>query len=338
MADPVRFGLYVTNQHPPGTDMVRALDEQLQVVALARDTGWDTIFTGHHYLSDMAQLQPVPFLARMAAEAGELQLGVGVQLIALLNPVDVAENIAALDVVTRGRLIYGVGLGYRDVEYDAMGAWGNRVERFERNLEIITQLWAGETVTADLPWCRLDGASLTNLPVQRPRPPLWIAANNDKAVERAARLGDTWMINPHARVETIERQLELFASARAAAGHAPVTELPVIKEVYCAPTREEAVQRARPHLDAKYRVYARWGQDKALPGDESFEIPFDDLEQERFVLGSPDDCIAQLLPLRDRLGVDHFIFRSHWSGMPLDDTLRSVRLLTDEVLPALRAR
>lgn len=335
----MRFGLYLTNQHLPGTDMVAALDDQLQLLDFARDRGWDTVFTGHHYLSDMSQLQPVPFLARLAAAAGEVRLGLGVQLLTLLNPVDVAENIASLDVVTGGTLIYGVGLGYRAVEYDALGAAGDdRVARFERNLDVVTRLWAGESVTADLPWCRLDGATLSTLPVQRPRPPLWFAANGDRGVERAARLGDTWLINPHARFETVARQLASFTAARRDAGREPVHELPLIKEIFCAGSRERAIELARPHLSAKYQLYARWGQDRAMPGRESFAIPFEELEEERFVLGSPDECIRALLPWRDQLGVDHFIFRSQWPGMPLATTLGSLRLLTEHVLPALRAR
>lgn len=333
----VQIGLFLTNQQPPGRDMVQALDEQLTMLRAARDADWDSVWTGQHYLSTMAQTQPVPFLARLAAEAGDLSIGLGIQLIALPNPVEVAEEIASLDIVCRGRLIYGVGLGYRDVEYAAFGVPdGRRVERFERNLDIITRLWAGESVSVDLPWCKLDEVSLTALPVQRPRPPLWFAANNDKAIARAARLGDTWLINPHARVETIRRQIEMFHDVRAQAGKPPVDGLPALKEVFCAETREKAIELARPHLDAKYRVYAKWGQDKALPGKESFDIPFEELEQERFIIGSPDECLEQLLPWRDELGVDHFVLRTHWSGMPVESSLHSIKMLSEHVVPELR--
>lgn len=84
-------------------------------------------------------------------------------------------------------------------------------------------------------------------------------------------------------------------------------------------------------------IPVRWGQDQALPGDESFRIPFDLLEQERFILGSPDDCIAMLLPWRDRLGIDEFFFRTHWYGMHYDQALASMKLISSEVIPALRA-
>lgn len=338
VSTPLKFGIFLTNQQPVGRDMVAALDEQITMLHAVRDAGWDSVWTGQHYLPTMSMMQPVPFLARLAAESGDLHVGLGIQLIALQNPVAVAEEIASLDIVCRGRLIYGVGLGYRDTEYDAFGVEdGTRVRRFEQNLDIITRLWAGEEITVDLPWCRLDRVSLTLLPVQRPRPPLWFAANNDRAVARAARLGDTWLINPHARTATIRRQLALFRKTRESAGLPPPEELPVIKEVFCAQSRAQALEMARPYLAAKYQAYAQWGQDKALPKDESsFDVPFSELEGDRFILGSPAECLEQLVPWRDELGVTHFVFRTHWSGMPLETSLHSIRMLSEHVIPALR--
>lgn len=334
----VKVGLFLTNQQPLGRDQVTALDEQLAMMRCARDAGWDSVWTGQHYLPESAtMLQPVPFLARLAAEAGHLTVGLGILLLALRNPVDVAEEIASLDIVCRGNFVFGVGLGYRDAEYNAFAIpRRERVHRFETNLDLVLRLWAGETVSADLPWCRLDDARLTTFPVQRPRPPLWFAANNDMAVARAARLGDTWFINPHARIDTIRDQLVLFHRTREEASLPAVRELPAMKEVFCAKDRETALAMAMPHLGGKYRMYASWGQDKALPGDESFDIPFADLEESRFIIGSPDDCLGQLRPWRDELGVDHFVLRTHWSGMPLDASLDSMRMLTEHVLPALR--
>lgn len=333
----VKVGLFLTNQQPVGRDLVQALDEQLAMLRRARDLGWDSVWTGQHYLPTMQMLQPVPFLARLAADAGDMAIGFGIHLLALQNPVAAAEEAASLDVVSRGRLIYGVGLGYRDVEYSAFGiGHGQRVERFERNLDVVKRLWSGEEVDVDLPWCRLDGARLLTQPLQQPRPPIWVAANSDKAVERAARLGDTWMINPHARTDTIARQLELFGEVREREGLPKPDEVPALKEVFCAPTRERALELARPHLEGKYKAYAEWGQDKALPGKESFAIPYEELAQERFIVGSPGECLEQLRPWRDDLGVNHFIIRTHWSGMPVEASLQSIELLSKEVLPALR--
>lgn len=338
VAPAVRFGLFLTNQHPLGTHMGHALDEQLTMLRFARDHGWDSVWGGQHYLpEDVAMMQPAPFLARLAADAGDMTVGLGIMLLALQNPVDVAETVASLDAVCGGRFVFGVGLGYRDVEYDAFGVpRGQRVRRFEENLRLTMALLAGERVSTDLPWCRLDDVALAIQPIQQPAPPLWMAANSDAAVRRAARKADTWMINPHATFETIKRQIEVFRTERNTAGLVPAAELPATKEIFCAADRATALEMAQPYLAKKYQVYANWGQDKALPGEESFDVPFAELEEGRFIIGSPEDCIRQLLPWREELGVDHFVLRTTWSGMPVNDALSSMRLLTDEVLPVLR--
>jgi len=337
MSAATQVGVFLTNQHPTDADLVAAQREQLSFVAAARDHGWDSVWAGQHYLPEgMSMLQPVPFLGRLMADAGEMRVGLGILLMALQNPVHIAETFASLDVLCEGRFILGVGLGYRDVEYGAFGLTRSEgVHRLEENLRLVRELWKGEPVTADLPWCRLDGAVLGVLPAQRPRPPIWMAANADRAVARAARLADTWIINPHATMSTIERQLELYRSARTEATEPPSRELPLIREVFCA-TDPSAQRAARDYLTNKYRVYAGWGQDRVMPEPEDFTVPIDDLAADRFIIGSPDECLERLLPWQRRLGVNHFIFRTHWSGMPAAVSLGSMKLLADEVVPVLK--
>ena len=127
----MKIGLFVTNQQTLDTDMVTALSDQIAFVHHARDRGWDSLLTGQHYLNEgnNKQLQPVPLIARLAAEAGEMTIGLGILLINLHNPVYTAETIATLDIIARGNFIFGVGLGYRDVEFDAFAV--PKGERFE---------------------------------------------------------------------------------------------------------------------------------------------------------------------------------------------------------------
>ena len=335
----IRIGLFLTNQHPLGADLVSAMQDQLRMVRAARDCGWDSVWAGQHYLPDgMAMPQCVPFVSRITAESGDMEVGIGILLLALHNPLDVAETWASVDVLCGGRLVFGVGLGYREVEYRAFGLDPRqKVRRFEANLDLVKRLWSGDEVDSDLPWCTLRSATLNIGPTRQPRPPIWIAANAHPAVERAARMGDAWLINPHATDETIIEQTALFRSVREQAGLPPATTMPAIREIYCAPTRALAMERAAPFLAKKYRHYADWGQDKALPGDEDFRVGFEELAEGRFIVGTPDDCLEKLLPWRDRLGVDHFIFRTDWVGMPVDTALQSVDLLNREVVPVLRS-
>ena len=335
----MRVGLFLTNQQHLDADMVAAFDEQIAMVRLARDAGWDSLFSGQHYLNegDNQQLQLVPFLARLQAEAGEMTIGLGILLLNLHNPVYVAETVASLDVISDGRLVFGVGLGYREVEFDAFRVpRGQRVARFEETLALVKRLWTEDSVSHDSDLARLDGVRMAIRPVQRPHPPVWIAANSDAAVRRAARLGDAWFINPHATLETVRRQLALYREARAEAGLDPASTLPALREVFCAPDRETALRLAGPALRGKYADYARWGQDEVMPGEEQFARPFEELRSDRFVLGSPEECYEQLRPLWEELGVNELIIRTHWAGMPAEHALASMRLISDELLPELR--
>lgn len=302
-----------------------------------RAAGWDSVFVAQHYLSEgVAHLQPLPLLGLLAPVTGDMRLGAGVSLLTLHNPVDVAEAYATADVLSGGRLVFGAGLGYRDVEYEAFGvAAGGRVDRFTRNLDLVKRLWADEAVDADLPWCRLSGARLSVLPVQRPRPPVWLAANSDKAVRRAALLGDAWMINPHVAMSTVERQLELFRSVRAGAGLPEPADVPLMREVVCAPDRATAEARARRHLAAKYDLYRGWGQDTVLPEGDRFDAGLAELSRDRFAIGGPDDLLPVLRTWIDRTGATELVLRVHWAGAPIEEALESVELLSARVLPHL---
>jgi alkanesulfonate monooxygenase SsuD/methylene tetrahydromethanopterin reductase-like flavin-dependent oxidoreductase (luciferase family) len=334
----MKLGIFVTNQNPLGSDMVSNLEDQYVMTRLARDRGWDAVATGQHYLSEgLSQLQLIPFLARLAAEAGDMTGVAGVLLLSLHNPVEVAECMASLDVIWRGNFVFGVGLGYRDVEFDAFKVpKGQRVRRFEQGLEIVKRLWTEDKVTVDTDVCTLSNVTLTCRPVQHPHPPIWIAANNDNAVRRAARLGDAWFVNPHTTMAEIKRQMALYRQELARAGKPAPRVVPMIKEIYCAKDAKTAVEMAGPYLAAKYKAYASWGQDAVLPGGDTFQQPFESLLRDRFVLGSPEECYEQLRPCWEELGANFLFLRTQWSGMPLGHALASMRLISDEILPALR--
>jgi alkanesulfonate monooxygenase SsuD/methylene tetrahydromethanopterin reductase-like flavin-dependent oxidoreductase (luciferase family) len=109
----------------------------------------------------------------------------------LLNPVEMAENIATLDHITHGRLDLGVALGYREEELQAVGLRRqDRVPKFEEALQVMKRLWAGEEVTFTGQYIALDRARLGFGPAQQPHPPIEFGAQSRGAVQRAARLAD----------------------------------------------------------------------------------------------------------------------------------------------------
>jgi alkanesulfonate monooxygenase SsuD/methylene tetrahydromethanopterin reductase-like flavin-dependent oxidoreductase (luciferase family) len=325
----MRYGLFVSAQHPAHDDPGLRLAEHAEQVRLVREAGFHSIFAGQHFLPDPFQmLQPVPLLARLAAEAGELRVGAGILLLPLLNPVEVAEEAATLDAITGGRFVLGVGLGYRDVENAAFAVPRDRARVFREKLDVVRRLLEGEDVTASGDGYRLEGARLAPLPLQRPRPPIWMAANSDAAVRRAARLADTWFVNPHASVVEVERQLALFRAER---GSDP-EELPMLREACVAPTDEEALATARPYLAPKYEAYVEWGQSDVLPPTDTLRRGWDELRAGRFIVGSPETAAEQIRTLA-ALGVTELVLRVQWPGLPQRDAVRTLELLTSDVIP-----
>src|SRR5205814_7729810 len=129
----MKFGVFLMPQPPRSDDPVRRFRETAELARLARNAGFDCVAAGHHYLSPPYQsLQSVPLLSRLAADTGSMDLCLSVLLLALLNPVQVAEDIASLDVMSEGRVVFGIGIGYREVVYGGFGM--TRQDRVPRML------------------------------------------------------------------------------------------------------------------------------------------------------------------------------------------------------------
>ncbi|TFV64740.1 LLM class flavin-dependent oxidoreductase [Geodermatophilus sp. DF01-2] len=323
-------------QQPRDQDMQERFAELLDWVHAVRDAGYDHFTMGQHYLTaPFQQFQPVPLLARLIPETGSMHM-FSTLVAPLQKPVELAETWASLDVLSGGRVGMCLALGYRDEEYAAFGVdQKTRVRRQRELVETLIALWTQEEVTAEGLDFSLDRQTVTLRPVQRPHPPIWIAANADAAVQRAARWGLKWNINPHATHETVARQVQLYEDAWHEAGHEGKLTFPISREVFCAETREEAVRLAFPYLGQKYAAYGSWGQDKALPGDESFQIPLEELAGDRFIIGDPDD-VAREIARYQEIGVDRMHLRTNWPGMPLETALTGMRLFAREVAPRFR--
>ncbi|HEX3246256.1 MAG TPA: LLM class flavin-dependent oxidoreductase [Chloroflexota bacterium] len=324
----LKFGIQVCDQHPAGDDMLTRFDELIEQVRLARELGFDTIVAAQHYLSHPHQmLQPLPLLGRLAAETGEMRLATCILLLPLLNPVDVAEQLATLNVIAHGRLAIGVGLGYRDEEFDAFGVpKGERVRRLEDNFQVLQRLLDGETVSFESSYCQLDNQKLAFIPERRPT--FWLAANSDAAVRRAARMADTWVLNPHARLDTLTRQVqEVYRPALDDLGKPLPDELPMRREVYVGTDRNAALREAAPWLFPKYQTYAAWGQDSVLPEGDDFSGEFEELLKDRFILGSADECIDEIERYREALGITEIIVRIQWPGMPQLQAMKNIEMV-----------
>ena len=132
----MKFSLAIRGQFPAGDDMAARFEEMMAQARLAKRLGFDGISKSSHYSSaPFQEIQQLPFLARVAAEVPGLDIATRIVLLSLHKPLDIAEQLAAIDLISGGRLIFGTGLGYREVEFRAFGTTSaERVPRFVENL------------------------------------------------------------------------------------------------------------------------------------------------------------------------------------------------------------
>ena len=335
----MEFGLMLRGQFEQGDDMGVRFEELMAQARLADKLDFASVTKGSHYSAyPLQDFQQLPFLIRASAEAPNVRINAGIVLLSLHKPLDLAEQLASMDVMSGGKVIFGAGLGYREVEFRAFGSTqSERVQRFVENLEAIKRLWTEEKVSMKASHFELLEASCPMKPLQKPHPPIWIGANSDPGIRRAAQLGDCWYINPHNRLDTTYRQMDVYKQALDGFGKPFPSELPMRREVFVAASREEAIRICKPYLEIKYKVYHKWGQDKAMPeGDNNLGLDFDDLIRDRFVLGSPDEVVEQILSLSKGLGVNHLIMSVQWPGMPQSLVFDTMHILAEDVLPKVR--
>ena len=334
----MKLGFFVTSQYEADEPMGRKIEENLEQVRAARDAGFDLVSAGQHYLSTPYQMPTLfPILARISAEAGEMQVASGIVLLTLHNPVEIAHSVATMDALCNGRFIFGIGLGYREEEYAAFGVpRRERVPRLLEALEVMKLLWTGDEVEYEGKFYHVPRTRSTCHTTQKPYPPIWLAANNDSAVQRAARLGYPWMINPHATVTTIERQADLYKQVFTEAGTTSPVDLPMMRELYIAEDREVAMYESRAYLASKYGAYVDWGQDRALPSDETFSVPYEELARDRFLIGTPDDVVREIRRYEERLGINYMICRLQWPGLEHEKVMKQLELIGRHVIPRLR--
>ena len=335
----MRIGLFLSLEHALDDDISARFKELLEFVSFARDAGFDFVHAGQHLLVPQFQyLQSLPVLSRIAAESGDMEIGTDILLLALHHPVHVAELAATLDIICGGRFSLGVGLGYRDVEFESLGVRkGSRLKRFLESIELIKRLWTDQSVSFQGEYYQVEDVTLAARPLQQPRPPIVLAASADNMVRRAARVADALSLTGHGTVDTLVRQVEIYKDALQKQGKSfPPEKFRLSKELYVAPTREQAQRESFPYIEAKYDAYSAWGQDDVLPDGESFKKSIHELSQDRFIIGTPDDCIEQITAHHDAIGFQDFSFRLHYPGMPHQQLMGALDLFAQRVLPELK--
>jgi alkanesulfonate monooxygenase SsuD/methylene tetrahydromethanopterin reductase-like flavin-dependent oxidoreductase (luciferase family) len=334
----MKLGIYLNSQHPDTDDPARRVAETLEQARLIAALGFDSIWAGEHHVTPGFHYFPQLFLLQQAAAAAEgLWIGTNLILLPLHNPIELAETAAFMDVVTGGKFMLGVGLGYRPEEFAVYGIpMSERVSRLVEGVDIVRRLWSEDRVTHLGRHWQFHDASIRPRPLQSPRPPILIGGQVETAIARAARIADGWLAVPVPRLGELAKQVSLFASTRAAAGLPPARHICRLIEVSCARDEDQAFRRVAPYLLEKYASYATWGlQDVAVDRNASPERQLRGLAAERFAIGTPAQ-VADMLIAQHRVGITHATMRVSWPGMPQDDILAGIEALGRDVLPYVR--
>jgi alkanesulfonate monooxygenase SsuD/methylene tetrahydromethanopterin reductase-like flavin-dependent oxidoreductase (luciferase family) len=332
------FGLAVMNDFPPEVRAASRIASLREQVRVARECGISSIWVLQHYLGGMPTLQPVPLLAALSADSGDLDLGTNMFILPLRHPVEVAEEFATLDHLSGGRAIAGFGMGYRENEFAAFGIpMGDRPGRYQESVEIIRRLWSGEPVTYAGRHFRIEGEHISLTPVRPGGPPIWVGAGPHKAgALRAARLGDAWIVPPHVAPDRLTSLLRHYVAERDRLGRGP-SELVVRRELLLHPDPRRARElglRARSALTGMYAAYNAPQPGAAyrhLAGGAAAEQVAD----EAYLFTDPAGAIAALKELQAR-GLTYVVLRAQWYDLPQEQVLRTLTLFRDEVLPAFR--
>ena len=318
--------------------------DHLEEAVLAEELGFDCVWVSeHHFSPDAWNPSPFTFLAAVAARTARVRLGTYVLLLPLHNPVRIAEDVAVLDNISRGRVDLGVGVGSSLAEFRSFGIpLEGRLGRTFEALRVIERCFAGEEFSHAGKYYDFPGVHLTTRPVQRPHPPILVAAMGEQSVEWTARRG-YGMAAGAGRGH--ERYLAALRRHGRDPGSLPIASVPI--RLHVAAAREEAWDDVEAGLHQVLHFYRTHGNPEAgtrgagplgalPPVGEFRRVPQIGHGGAPFAVGTPDDALRALEMFRGRQ-LTHLSLNLHQPGQDSASVRRSMRLFAREVMPALKA-
>ncbi len=327
----MHFGIFSVVDHYPkelSRNSGELYGELLDQAEAADALGFDSFWIAEHHFHEYGGIpRPPVWMAAAAERTRRIRLGSAVVVLPFDNPLRTAEDYAMVDVLSGGRLNLGVGSGYLKHEFDGFGVRvEDKRERFDEALDILLTAWRGERFSYRGTYHRVVDVQLNVLPVQKPRPPVWIAVLRNEAAPFVGARGFPIMMIPYATTESLE---EITATARAfkttfvrAGGRPEDATIPFGLHTHCAETTAQARAEAREPMDryVRTRLFAR-------------QRPFDLLvDKDLLAVGDPDEITRVARRYREA-GLTHFLAISNFGGLPHQQVLRSMELMAKHVLP-----
>ncbi|MGW7467339.1 LLM class flavin-dependent oxidoreductase [Streptomyces xantholiticus] len=294
----------------------------LEMAAYADERGVDTIQTEEHHGADNNWLpSPLAFAGAVLGATRRVAVTVSAIIGPLHDPLRLAEDLAVLDLIGKGRLVTVAGIGYRPAEYDQLGVeWGRRGALQDELLETLLAAWTGEPFTY-----RGRTVRVTPRPYTRPHPMLLVGGSSRAAARRAARLGLPFF--PSSHLPELEAYYE---ERRAEYGTDGFCMMPAEKTplLHLSNDPDRAWVLYGEHLLHEARTYASWQSRDIRSAVRSGAATVEELRSEGvYRIVTPDECVG--------LGAESLVLHPLCGGMPLDEGRRSLQLFCEHVLPRL---
>jgi alkanesulfonate monooxygenase SsuD/methylene tetrahydromethanopterin reductase-like flavin-dependent oxidoreductase (luciferase family) len=318
-----------------------ALHRLIDFAVLAEEVGFDSVWLSeHHFATDGYLPSPWAVLGMLAARTERVVIGTSVLLAPLHDPVRLAEEAAIADHLSAGRLVLGMGLGYRAEEFRGFNLEpSQRVRALLNCIETCKRAWRGDTL-AGLGLLPEDWEVVIRpLPASESGPPIWVGSAIEAGVRRAATVADGY-IAPPIPLRYFDRCMSWLADAGS------LENLAVMTSVYGFTAAENAREVARPgvsHVDEQYRHWLAMEAATAAPTANTWAAEQKSLlDGPQFVVGNPDECVEQLRPWYQALAnlpgdaPAHLTIRLTWPAMG-PELEEAIRLFGTEVIPRLRS-
>jgi len=309
--------------------------ETLELIAWTESVGFEGAWVPEHHAADDGYVpSPLVVLAAIAARTKTLRLGSAVALAPLYHPVRFAEDCAVLDILSNGRLEMALAVGYRRREADGYGVdFSKRGSRTDEFLEIVTKLWAGQTVSFEGKHFTLKNAAIVPTP-PRGRIPLYIGGFTDKALERTAKFGDGYFGNMDV--------VDLYHAKMRASGKDPATGRIRIQGLFTVVAKdpEHAMQELAPYFHHVNNSYGQWlNEDRASTGFEDAALKPMTLEafKKSGILSilTPGQAIDVFKKMCAKAPVEHVMMMKP-PGLPAARFTAYAEIFAQEVIPAFR--
>lgn len=328
-----KFGVFAGAVFPGYMSSTESFEFALDVTRAARESGFDGVFAAEHHLlgPDNLTLPPFALLGRLSAEFPEGYLGTSIHLLPMSHPVQTASNAAFLDVVTKGKFILGVGQGYREVEFESLGIpIKERGSRMREAVAAIKELFKGENSSFEGKYFSFSDVFLTPAPVTPGGPKIWVGSDNPSSIAKIPTFADAWIASGR-QSRTFVREASVGYRAAFDEMGKEYPGIAMFRELHVARDSKLAKDEIRDALEEMFHTYHGWGQ----PG-ERYDLSGEELMNDRMVVGNPEEVAALIVEYAKEFQVPFMWFRLHFPGMPKEMVMDTIRLMGEEVLPAVR--